>query len=378
MTQIKHPESRPSTLKVWILAARPHTLTASVAPVLVSWAVIKRYCNHQQYYHHQTRTYSNNTPSGDPDDIALLPCDPQLNFLSILFAIFACLIQLGTNLHNDYADFVKGADTDKRVGHSRATQRGWLSPFQTAAGSTGCLAFAFLLGLFLTHMTGRMDPYMIFVTVTSVFNAFCYTGGEYPLGCIGLGHWSIGYSGLGDLFVFLYFGLVATVTVPYMYIVRMRQEEVVLHDEAFGILGIYRHELFVTSLIVALPIGFMATGIIVVNNLRDRLTDIHAGKNTLAVRFGERFARIEYMSLIIGSYLMLIPLSKWKIMRIVATDKMNYAMFLPLLSLPKAFVELKAMGFQGKDGAALNLHVGGTAKLQLIYCVLLVFGLVVL
>eukprot|EP00557_Chaetoceros_sp_GSL56_P012670 CAMPEP_0176479382 /NCGR_PEP_ID=MMETSP0200_2-20121128/1710_1 /TAXON_ID=947934 /ORGANISM="Chaetoceros sp., Strain GSL56" /LENGTH=225 /DNA_ID=CAMNT_0017875423 /DNA_START=333 /DNA_END=1010 /DNA_ORIENTATION=- len=223
-------------------------------------------------------------------------------------------------------------------------------------------------------MTGRIDPYLMFVTVTSVFNAFAYTGGEYPLGYIGLGNFSIGYSGLGDLFVFLYFGLVATVTVPYIHIVRMGLVEA----DRMGILGIFRHELFVTSLIVALPIGFMATGIIVVNNVRDRLTDIHAGKNTLAVRFGEKFARIEYMSLIIGSYVMLIPLSQWKLLSVVGTNATNYGLFLPLLSLPKAIEELKAMGYHGKDGAALNPHVGGTAKLQLMYCVLLVVGLLLI
>jgi 1,4-dihydroxy-2-naphthoate octaprenyltransferase len=373
MMKKKHQENRPSTLQVWVLAARPHTLTASIAPVLVSWAVIKQYCYYykEQYQIHPYRSSSSSSS-------AELSSDPQLTLISILFAIFACLIQLGTNLHNDYADYIKGADTDKRVGHSRATQRGWLSPFQTAAGSTICLAIAFSLGLILTYMTGRLDPFMIFVTISSVFNAFCYTGGEYPLGYIGLGNLSIGYSGLGDVFVFLYFGLVATVTVPYIFIVRMglADDE---SDGGSGILGIFRHELFVTSLIVALPIGFLATGIIVVNNLRDRLTDIHAGKNTLAVRFGEAFARIEYMSLVLGSYWMLIPLSRWKVLsRVVdGTDAINYGLFLPLLSFPKALVELKAMGFQGKDGAALNQHVGGTAKVQLLYCVLLVIGLLV-
>jgi 1,4-dihydroxy-2-naphthoate octaprenyltransferase len=349
----KKTEHRPSTIQIWILASRPHTLTASLAPVLVSWALVQNYSSSQ--FHTDG------------------PSDPKITLISLLFSAFACFIQLGTNLHNDYADFVKGADTEKRVGHARATQRGWLSPFQTAAGSTVCLFIAFVLGTILTYMTGRMDPFLMFVTVSSVFNAVCYTGGDYPLGYIGLGHLSIGYSGLGDLFVFLYFGLVATVTVPYIYIVRMSDIE--------GMLDVFGHELFLSSLMVALPIGFMATGIIVVNNLRDRLTDIAVGKNTLAVKFGETFARTEYLVLIIASYAMLVPLSQLKIFKDCVgagnggTEGTNYWLFLPLLSLPKAFVELKAMGFQGKDGAALNPHVGGTAKLQLMYCVLFVFGL---
>ena len=346
----KAKEPRPSTAKVWMLAARPHTLTASIAPVLVGWALVNHYS--------QTNKNKNT--------------DTNINIhtIAILFGAFACLIQLGTNLHNDYADFIKGADTDTRVGQARATQKGWLTPFQTAAGSTLCLIIAASLGVTLTGMTGRWnDPYMVFVTITSVFNAVCYTGGPYPLGYIGLGHLSIGYSGLGDLFVFLYFGLVATITVPYIYITREMQGV-----ESTGTMDVFRHELFVTSLCVALPVGFLGTGIIVVNNLRDRMTDIKVGKNTLAVKFGETFTRIEYMVLVIGSYLMLIPLSSLDVLQGGSTIS-TYRLYLPLLSFPLARKELTAMGFGGKDGAALNQHVGGTAKVQLLFCVLFIIGL---
>lgn len=350
--------SRPSTLKVWMAASRPHTLTASIAPVLVSWAIVNHYSKH-----HQTISYT----------------DDKFNLYSILFAAFACLIQLGTNLHNDYADFVKGADTDKRVGQARATQKGWLTPFQTAMGSTLCLVLAAMIGVLLTNMTVSQtmiqtldwkvyqDPkaYMIFVTITSVFNAVCYTGGPYPLGYIGLGNLSIGYSGLGDVFVFLYFGLVATITVPFMYVVRINEE--------MDILQVVQNELFVTSLIVAIPVGFLATGIIAVNNLRDRMTDITVGKNTLAVKFGESFTRIEYVFLILASFVFVIPFSKMKLLGV--SGERNYFMYIPLLAMHKARKDLKAMNFGGKDGAALNPHVGGTAKIQLLYCILFVLGL---
>jgi 1,4-dihydroxy-2-naphthoate octaprenyltransferase len=335
---------RPSTLKVWILASRPHTLTASISPVIVSYALVQHYSRN-----HIT--------------------DPIINIISFMFAAFACFIQLATNLHNDYADFIKGADTDKRVGQARATQKGWLTPFQTAAASTFCILIATCIGIWLTYMTGRWDAYMIFVIVTSAFNAVCYTGGPFPLGYIGLGHLSIGYSGLGDIFVFLYFGLVATVTVPYIYIVRM------IHEENVGVIDVFQHELFMASLVVALPIGFLATGIIVVNNLRDRLTDIDVGKNTLAVKFGEAFVRFEYLSLVLGSFLMLVPLAQIPILKGEASGDTNYWLFLPLLALPKARVDLNAMGFRGKDGAALNPHVGGTAKIQLMYSILFAIGL---
>ena len=138
---------------------------------------------------------------------------------------------------------------------------------------------------------------------------FCqhYMTGPYPLGYIGLGNLSIGYSGLGDLFVFLYFGVVATITVPYLYL-RKHGEP----DLSFLNLAV-QNEMMRTSLLVALPVGFLATAIIVVNNLRDRVTDVHAGKKTMAVRFGERFTRMEYIVLILSSYLMLIPISKTKL-----------------------------------------------------------------
>eukprot|EP00554_Chaetoceros_debilis_P003656 CAMPEP_0194082896 /NCGR_PEP_ID=MMETSP0149-20130528/8299_1 /TAXON_ID=122233 /ORGANISM="Chaetoceros debilis, Strain MM31A-1" /LENGTH=348 /DNA_ID=CAMNT_0038765171 /DNA_START=26 /DNA_END=1068 /DNA_ORIENTATION=- len=343
-------EKRPSTLKVWILASRPHTLTASIAPVLVGQSLIR-----YGYF-------------GDTDVDTI----NKLSYITFLWGAFACLIQLGTNLHNDYADFVKGADTEKRVGQARATQKGWLTPFQTAAGSTVCLFFAAVIGSVLTKICsggGSIDPYMTFITISSIFNAVCYTGGPYPLGYIGLGNLSIGYSGLGDLFVFLYFGIVATVTVPYIHMAS----SMTLNTSASGIekvLEIFLSEKFRLSWLVSLPIGFLGTAIIAVNNLRDRETDVTVGKNTLAVRFGERFTRVEYMNLVKGSYIFLIFLA-----RSVGDGVKNerFWLYLPLLSYPLARKELNAL--MTKDGASLNPHVGGTARVQLVYCILLMYGL---
>lgn len=339
--------ARPSKLKAWIMAARPHTLTASISPVLVGSALVQHYQNHM----------ASSTSS-------LIP----MLTLTLTFMAFACLIQLGTNLHNDYADFVKGADTEERVGQARATQKGWLTVFETAAASTLCLVLASFLGFSIMVQTGRyQDPYLLFMVVSSVFNAVCYTGGPYPLGYIGLGHLSIGYSGLGDLFVFLYFGLVATCTLPYCFISLQNQ------DRISSPLEIFQDELFITSVIIALPVSFLATAIIVVNNLRDRHTDIKVGKKTLAVRFGEKFARLEYKLLVQASYLMLIPIA-WRLKYFFGST-VSLWIYLPLLSYMRAKSELKAMSTTGKDGAALNEHVGGTAKLQFLYCLLLVMAL---
>mmetsp|Transcript_15062 Transcript_15062/g.30363 ORF Transcript_15062/g.30363 Transcript_15062/m.30363 type:complete len:439 (-) Transcript_15062:927-2243(-) len=351
---------RPSNLKVWVLASRPHTLTASIAPVLVGAALTS--------FHDR-----NYVPVSSADEEATESVI-SISVLAILWASFACLIQLGTNLHNDYADFVKGADDHRRIGQARATQRGWLTPLQTASGATLCLGLASAIGLYLAYIAGTctadtsngstctsmygLDKATLFIVATSVFNAVAYTGGPYPLGYIGLGSISIGYSGLGDIFVFLYFGLVATLGVPYLYLRSCGNTE-----SAFLLL--LDNELFRRALHAAIPVGNLATAIIVVNNLRDRKTDIGANKRTLAVRFGEWFARIEYAVLVLSSYAFLFALAK----------SYEDAMILPLLSLPVAMPQLDAVAFGDKDGSALNDHVGGTARLQLLFCLLLVLGI---
>jgi 1,4-dihydroxy-2-naphthoate octaprenyltransferase len=181
--------------------------------------------------------------------------------------------------------------------------------------------------------------------------------GPYPLGYIGLGNLSIGYSGLGDLFVFLYFGVVATITVPYLY---LRKHEKI---ELSFLNLVTQNEIMRTSLLVSLPIGFLGTAIIAVNNLRDRVTDVHAGKRTMAVRFGEKFTRIEYIVLVLGSYVMLVPISNTKLGKDF--------LWILAITFPMVVKELKAVGFGGKDGGALNDHVGSTARLQAAFCCLL-------
>jgi len=352
-TMSESQEQRPSDIKVWLHATRPHTLTASISPIIVGSSLISLWDSR----HNET---TDQNGSGTTRAIAIVG-----------FAFFAALVQIGTNLHNDYADFIKGADDENRVGQVRATQKGWLTPTQTATAATLCLLLASTIGFCLTKLSEHIisyDPFMHFVTITSVFNAFCYTGGHYPLGYIGLGNLSLAYSGLGDLFAFLYFGLVATITPLYLYCRINLHEERTFFDLVWESGGFIR-----TGLVVAVPIGLFATAIIVVNNLRDRKTDAVVGKRTMAVRLGEKITRLEYTALIGGAYLMMVPISTEALLG-GKVDNPGW-LYLPLLSLPMAWRQLKAVGFYGKDGAALNEHVGGTARVQLVYCLLLSIGI---
>lgn len=340
--------TRPPTWKVWVLATRPNTLAASLSPVVVGSAVAAR--------------------DGLAKDLAA----PVM-----LFWVFAAMIQIGTNLYNDYSDFVKGADTKDRVGQARATQKGWLTPTQVANAASGVLLFAFCLGIVVFCAAFRGGWPATFVTLTSVFNAFAYTGGEWPLGLIGLGWVSIGYAGLGDVFAFAYFGVVATVFPYYLALCRaapamLPSSSVSLQDAFITWPESFSYAALRSPLAASLPVGCLVTAIIVVNNLRDRHTDILAAKRTLAVRFGGGFARFEYALLVVSAYLLTL----------VGAADVGPAdapwrwgpRLVPLASLPIAVKQLRAVCIE-KDGAALNPHVGGTAKLQLAFCMLLAIGI---
>eukprot|EP00985_Skeletonema_marinoi_P003845 scaffold1673_cov99-Skeletonema_marinoi.AAC.1 len=357
---MKGKELKPSTFQIWKLAARPHTLTASVAPVFVGYALTLRLIQqHPVLCGDVDETNHNHTCNNNDASASLLPMTMQ-------FAAFAGLIQISTNLHNDYADFVKGADTDKRVGQARATQKGWLTPYETCRGCVLCLMASLFIGmryLIPTNCDGgsSADPIMVFIVLSSLFNAVAYTGGPFPLGYIGLGNISIGYSGLGDLFVFLYFGIVATVSVPYLYVTKTACISPL--EDTTKLLQLLQY-----PFLCSIPIGFLATNIIVVNNLRDRHTDIHAGKRTMAVRFGATFAKMEYLLLVVASYAFCVYFF------LLEAESVRWTTLLPLLSLPMSIPQLKAVAFGGKDGQMLNEHVGGAAKLQLVYCILMTAG----
>ncbi len=288
----------PAGIRVWLLAARPRTLTAAVVPVLVGTAVAAAYGGFRPL----------------PALAALLT---------------AMCIQIGTNFANDFHDFQRGADTHERVGPQRVTQSGLVAPRTVRAAALGTFGVALVIGIYLAVVGG----WPILITgLASIAAGWAYTGGPWPFG----------YHGLGDLFVFVFFGLVATAGTTYVQL----------------------HAVPPAAWIAAVPVGALATAILVVNNLRDIATDARAGKRTLAVRLGADATRVEYVVLLVVAFaapFALLPLARpW--------------VLLPLASLPLAAAPLRLV-FRGQ-GAELNAALGTTARLHLAYGALLALGLV--
>jgi len=242
----------------------------------------------------------------------------------------AVLLQLGSNFANDVFDFEKGADTDDRVGPPRATQLGLLTPAQMKQGMWVVFAAAALVGLYLVSVGGWP---IVVIGVASIVAAITYTGGPWPFG----------YHGLGDLMVFLFFGVVAVVGTFYVQTL----------------------EASVSALLASLPVGALATATLVVNNVRDRETDIAAGKRTLAVRLGARGGRIEYVVLVGFAYWML------PVFHLLCGQSLF--VYLPLATLPRA-CQLLDRVYRSDDPAVLNPALGATAQLGLLYSLLLAVG----
>jgi 1,4-dihydroxy-2-naphthoate octaprenyltransferase len=294
------PRVRPGSWKAWVLASRPATLTAALCPVLVGTAVAEA--------------------TGG------LRVGPAL---AALFGAF--MIQIATNFANDVFDHEKGADTAERLGPTRAVQAGLLTPRQVRAGMIAAIGLAVLSGLYLTAVGGFP---IVVIGVLSVLSGVAYTGGPYPLG----------YHGLGDVFVFVFFGLVAVC----------------------GTVFVQTGAVPPLSWVAAVPVGAIATAVLVVNNVRDRNTDVRAGKRTLAVRFGRRFGVIEYGALLGLAYVAPVLAMVWL--------NRSVWVLLPLLSAPIAVKLLRTLATT--EGRALNACLANTAKLLLLYGVLLSVGLV--
>jgi 1,4-dihydroxy-2-naphthoate octaprenyltransferase len=291
---------RPHSAMAWVLAARPKTLSAAAVPVAVGTACA--------YAVGGARAW------------------PALGALA-----GALLIQIGTNFANDVFDHEKGADREDRVGPLRVVQAGLLPARAVRRAMVATFALAVLVGAYLAWLGG---PAIVAVGVLSIASGIAYTGGPYPLG----------YHGLGDVFVFVFFGLVAVC------------------GTAFVQLGA------VPPLAVgaALPVGALATAILVVNNVRDRDTDVLAGKRTLAVRFGRRTATFEYALLLVASY------AAPPVM--VGLGLCGPWALLPLASAPLAVVLLRRLAI--REGTALNPVLAATAGLLLVFGALLSVGLV--
>jgi 1,4-dihydroxy-2-naphthoate octaprenyltransferase len=289
----------PGSFRAWVLAARPPTLFAAVVPVLVGTAC-----------------------AASAGSFRPLPALAALTG--------ALLLQIAANFANDVFDYEKGADTAERLGPLRAVQAGLLTPASVRRGLWLTLALSLLVGVYLTAVAG---PLIVGIGLASMLAAVAYTGGPYPLG----------YHGLGDVFVMLFFGFVAVGGTTYV------------QTGAFTPLSLW----------AAVPVGALATAILVVNNLRDRETDARAGKRTLAVRLGERGALAEYALLVCVAYA--VPLA------LFATGRAGASALAPLLTLPLAAALVRSVARE--RGRALNPLLKRTALLLFAHGVLFALGL---
>jgi 1,4-dihydroxy-2-naphthoate octaprenyltransferase len=296
------PAAVDSSARIWLAAARPRTLPAAVAPVLVG--------------------------------TSLGALDGHLRPLAFAAALVgAVLIQVGTNLSNDYSDARRGADTEDRLGPVRVTAGGLVPPRQVLVATYVSFGAAVLVGLYLVAVAGWQ---LLLVGAASILAGVLYTGGPRPYG----------YEGLGELFVFLFFGIVA---VTGSYFVQDER----LPWQAFAL---------------AVPVGLLAASILVVNNVRDLETDRRAGKRTLAVRLGRERSRRVYAAMVLGAYAT-APIT-W------LAGSLSAAVLLPLLTLPLAVPLLRTVA-RRTDGPSLNAALARTGLLQLLFCVLLSAGILV-
>ncbi|RQG98489.1 1,4-dihydroxy-2-naphthoate polyprenyltransferase [Natrarchaeobius oligotrophus] len=308
-------ELERSRTKAWVMAARPQTLPAAAAPVVVGTGLAV----HEGVF-------------------APLP--------ALMAFVGAALIQIGTNFANDYYDAIKGADTDDREGFTRVTQAGLIPPDRVKLATLVTFALAIVTGTYLVYVGGL--PILV-VGLVSVVCGWAYTGGPYPLG----------YYGLGDLFVFVFFGFVAVVGTYYVQAAAALDPLVTTIPP-----GTITRE----AILASLPIAGLSTAILVVNNVRDRETDAATGKRTLAVRLGYRWSRIEYLAMLALAYL--TPIWFWLV------EGFSPVVLLPLASLPYAGAVSRTVCTR-TDGDALNPALERTGKLLAMVAALFALGLVI-
>lgn len=303
---MRAPQTRTIMLKsggigAWLVAIRPRTLPTAMAPVIVGLSLAY----------------------------------PASNFawLAALAAMMgALLLQIASNIANDVFDFEHGKDTSERLGPVRAVQSGLLTPSQARAGLAVVLAMCMLIGSYLVYRSGW--PILV-VGVVSMIAAVAYTAGPYPLG----------YHGLGELFVFIFFGPVAVVGTQYAI------SQVTTPD----------------AYLASLSLGALATNILVVNNLRDRSEDARTGKRTLAVRFGERFTLALATSMLLLAYAS--PLYFW------LSRQTPWPLLLPALTLPLAVLWWRRL--RTVRGKPMNGLLAQAAQLVFFFGVLYAVGLLV-
>jgi 1,4-dihydroxy-2-naphthoate octaprenyltransferase len=290
----------PGSVRAWVLAARPATLLVGLVPVLVGTALAAGQGRHRW----------------GPAAAALWG---------------SVFLQIGSNLANDVFDHEKGADTEARLGPMRATQAGLLTPRQVKTGMVLSFALAFAAGIYLTAVAGWP---IVGIGLCSIAAAVAYTGGPYPLG----------YNGLGEVFVFLFFGLVA---VP-------------------GTVFVQAGTVLPAAWLAAIPVGSLASAVLVVNNVRDHETDRVAGKRTLAVRFGRSFGVGMYLAFLLLSWVS--PVGLW------ALGLARPWALLPLLTAPLG-LRLWSILRSERSGPVLNQCLVGTARLLFLFGLLFAAGL---
>ena len=286
-------------LRIWILAARPKTLPAALSPVLVGTSL----------------AWADGRFSPAP---------------AMAAAVGALLLQILSNFANDYFDYAKGADTSERLGPTRALAAGLLSAKEIRVGTAVTAALAVLVGAYLALVGGWP---IVAIGVASLLAAVLYTGGPFPYG----------YHGLGDLFVFVFFGLAAVC----------------------GTYFVQAETISAPVLLASVPVGLLITAILVVNNLRDIETDAKAGKRTLAVLIGTRYTRLQFIALLALAYGSTPAL--WIIYGHGPT------VLLPFISLPLAV--RRAASMYTSKGKELNPVLAATAQLSLQFSLLLSIGI---
>lgn len=291
----------PGRLHAWFLACRPKTLSVSLSPVLVGTAAA---------WH-------------DSGTLLWLPL--------LAAGLGAAFIQIGTNLFNDVGDFLRGTDTPERLGPKRATAEGWLSVERVKTGAWLAFALAFLCGIYLVWHGGWP---IVIIGLASLAAGWAYTGGPAP----------IAYRPLGELFVWIFFGLVAVGGSYYLQTLNLSS----------------------LALIAASLVGLHAAAVITVNNYRDLDGDAKNGKNTLAVKFGRPLTQRIYRAEMLAPYLLLPFLS----------TKLGWLAALPLLSLPLALRLIQRFQHE-PPGPVFNNILAATAGLQLFYALLLTLSLII-
>ncbi len=292
--------SEESKLNSWFLASRPKTLLAAVVPVMVGSALA----------------------------ISMGKFFLPYSLIALLCSI---LIQIGTNFTNDLYDYLKGSDTIKRKGPRRVLAAGLITVREMKLAIILVFVLTFILGLYLVQSTGLL---ILWVGIISIFAGIIYTAGPFPLA----------YNGLGDLFVFIFFGIVGTMGTFY------------LHTQEISLL----------SFIVSIPVGALITNILIVNNYRDIEEDREANKKTLAVILGREFSRWQFILLILVSYATSVVL--------YFDFNLSIWIFLPFVTLPLAFFLIKML--YTLDGEKLNKTLELSAKFAGLFGLLLSIGLI--